>query len=381
MTTQVFAGEQGVGEFRRMVTATLAGLPEDVIEGGRVVASELATNAVTHSRSRLAGGKYVGKVEIGTEAVLIEVEDEGADLSAPQAADADEHGRGLVICQAFGQLTTRVTESGGRRSGVLIPLATTAHERYAQLTAVLGGVWDELFRVDGPERRAHLAERAADASRELSTLAPEVFAAADLAVYGDWRVWQHYAATERAIAGELELPAELDGSLVGQHPDVLLLWVELAASEHRSERAEVLLQLAAIIGGGAAHTLARLAETEQALTTAADAAWHAAIAARASTEGAVPEATVGAPAGAGRGPGQDRSRRWWRPMLPPGQIRAVSFVLAGVALLPVLDGWPARDVVVIVLLAVAVEIYTVLPAIRPPRLLAWLARLTWPFSR
>jgi anti-sigma regulatory factor (Ser/Thr protein kinase) len=122
MTSQIFAGQASVSEFRRMVGEALAGLPADVVDGGRVVASELATNAVVHSRSRMPGGKYVGKVEIGIDVVIIEVEDEGPDPDAPQG-DVDEHGRGLIICAAFGELHTETTPSGGRRSAVRLPLA------------------------------------------------------------------------------------------------------------------------------------------------------------------------------------------------------------------------------------------------------------------
>jgi anti-sigma regulatory factor (Ser/Thr protein kinase) len=129
MTTgQVFPGEaQSVGEFRRLVGQALAGLPTEVVEGGRVTASELGTNAIQHSRSGLSGGKWIGKVEIGIDAVLIEVTDQGAADTVPDV-DPDEHNRGLILCRAFGQLSTEITETGGRRTRVRIPLAAAGAE-------------------------------------------------------------------------------------------------------------------------------------------------------------------------------------------------------------------------------------------------------------
>jgi anti-sigma regulatory factor (Ser/Thr protein kinase) len=129
MTDQVFPCElQSVGEFRRLVGRVLAGLPTEVVEGGRVTASELGANALRHSRSGLSGGKWIGKVEIGVDAVLIEVTDQGATDTTPADVDPDEHGRGLILCRAFGQLSTEITETGGRRTRVRIPLAAAGAE-------------------------------------------------------------------------------------------------------------------------------------------------------------------------------------------------------------------------------------------------------------
>ncbi len=123
-TDQVFPGElQSVSAFRRFVVTalTMAGLPETVVEDARLLASELGTNAIAHSRSGLSGGKYVGKVEIGAVDVLIVVEDEG-ETTGQDDVDADEHGRGLVICRSIGELITEDTGTG-RRTAVRIPLA------------------------------------------------------------------------------------------------------------------------------------------------------------------------------------------------------------------------------------------------------------------
>jgi anti-sigma regulatory factor (Ser/Thr protein kinase) len=126
VTDQIFPGVPvSVADFRRFVVQALAGLPQGLVEGGCLVASELATNAVTHSRSKLPGGKYLGRVEIGIDAVLIEVVDQGADDSAPEVLvgeSTDEHGRGLFLCAAYGQLSTEITP-GGRRTAARLPLS------------------------------------------------------------------------------------------------------------------------------------------------------------------------------------------------------------------------------------------------------------------
>jgi anti-sigma regulatory factor (Ser/Thr protein kinase) len=65
-----------------------------------VCASELATNAVLHSHSRLAGGAFTvrGKISPGNYA-WIEVEDDGGPRS-PAACDP-ERGHGLNIIRAL----------------------------------------------------------------------------------------------------------------------------------------------------------------------------------------------------------------------------------------------------------------------------------------
>jgi anti-sigma regulatory factor (Ser/Thr protein kinase) len=128
MTEIILPGDrlQSVGEFRHFVVQALASLPPTVVDDGRVVASELASNAVTHSKSKLPGGKYTGRVEVGAVDVLIEVVDQGADDSSkPEvlvSRGSDEHGRGLFICSMFGQLSSEATVDGGRRTAVRLPL-------------------------------------------------------------------------------------------------------------------------------------------------------------------------------------------------------------------------------------------------------------------
>ncbi|MFI6209368.1 ATP-binding protein [Streptomyces sp. NPDC051041] len=75
-----------------------------IVEGGPVddavlVVSELATNAVRHSRSGSAGGWFLVIVGFGDGLVRIEVVDQGGE-SAPHLCDAtsqEESGRGLLL--------------------------------------------------------------------------------------------------------------------------------------------------------------------------------------------------------------------------------------------------------------------------------------------
>jgi hypothetical protein len=114
-----------VGGFRRFVGVCLVGLPAAVAPDGRVVASELSSNAA-HSRSALPGGTYIGRVQIGVVDVLSCVIDQGSELRAPHiCADTEPQaasGRGLLICSEPGRLTTELTSGGGRRVWVRIPM-------------------------------------------------------------------------------------------------------------------------------------------------------------------------------------------------------------------------------------------------------------------
>lgn len=89
---------ENVGAARADLRSLLEGCPmaDDVL----VCASELATNAVLHSRSRLAGGGFTihGKISPGNYA-WIEVEDDGGPWS-PAACDR-ERGHGLDVIRAL----------------------------------------------------------------------------------------------------------------------------------------------------------------------------------------------------------------------------------------------------------------------------------------
>ena len=92
----------GTADQVRVVQADLRGLLDDcpMADDVLVCASELATNAVLHSHSRLAGGTFTvrGKVRPG-DYFWLEVEDEGAPWT-PAVADP-ECGHGLDIMRTL----------------------------------------------------------------------------------------------------------------------------------------------------------------------------------------------------------------------------------------------------------------------------------------
>jgi anti-sigma regulatory factor (Ser/Thr protein kinase) len=128
---QVFPGVcTAVGEVRAAVGRCLSGLPADVVYDVQLAASELASNTVRHTDTRLPGGKFVLGLEVGAAHVLVAVTDPGSsDGNVPQINPAPaECGRGLAICRALGDLGIEVTPDGCRVS-VRLPLTRTEDQR------------------------------------------------------------------------------------------------------------------------------------------------------------------------------------------------------------------------------------------------------------
>jgi serine/threonine-protein kinase RsbW len=103
-----FHGEPGqVGRVRAEVRAYLAGCPraDDAI----LIASELAANAVLHSRS--AGQSFTVRAEVRRDYIWIEVEDAGGPWLVRQQQDG-KHGLDLVTALAA---SWGVETSGGCR--------------------------------------------------------------------------------------------------------------------------------------------------------------------------------------------------------------------------------------------------------------------------
>jgi anti-sigma regulatory factor (Ser/Thr protein kinase) len=115
---RVFGGTAGqVRLVRQFVRAQLAGHP--ACDDAVMVASELASNAVAHSASRAAGGRFVVHATLlrsGNAGVM--VTDEGGPLTLPVPAGADaeaESGRGLAVVRAL-SCSLRITDHDGLRS-------------------------------------------------------------------------------------------------------------------------------------------------------------------------------------------------------------------------------------------------------------------------
>jgi serine/threonine-protein kinase RsbW len=104
-----------VRSVRQFVRDLLAGHP--ACDDAVLVASELASNAIAHSASRKAGGRFVvhaAALRSGNAGVI--VTDEGGTLRLPICTDPDaESGRGLVVVRAL-SCSFRIADHGGLRS-------------------------------------------------------------------------------------------------------------------------------------------------------------------------------------------------------------------------------------------------------------------------
>jgi serine/threonine-protein kinase RsbW len=92
-----------VRDARRLLATILDGhqRADDVL----LCLSELATNAITHSRSRQPGGFFTVRAQLDGQRLRVEVCDQGGPWRSPTRPSADEqNGRGLLI---VGQLATR----------------------------------------------------------------------------------------------------------------------------------------------------------------------------------------------------------------------------------------------------------------------------------
>jgi anti-sigma regulatory factor (Ser/Thr protein kinase) len=87
-----------VGEARRFLAQLLGDCPLAV--DALACLSELATNSVLHSDSRLPGGCFTVRASVRHAGLRVEVEDEGGPWEQPHDRD-DLCGRGLVIVGAL----------------------------------------------------------------------------------------------------------------------------------------------------------------------------------------------------------------------------------------------------------------------------------------
>ena len=113
VTARVFAGDAGqVRAARRFLADVLDGCPA---AGDAVLCvSELATNAVLHSRSGRPGGGFTVRATRQVGSVRVEVTDEGGPWGHERDGDG-QSGRGLLI---VGELASRWgrEDGAGRRT-------------------------------------------------------------------------------------------------------------------------------------------------------------------------------------------------------------------------------------------------------------------------
>lgn len=94
--------EAAVSRARRWVAEMLAKWPPAVVDDGRLIASELVTNAVVHGEDHGEKGDIHVLAYIRPEGPTIEVRDRGREYPTLREHDNDlEHGRGLVVVRAL----------------------------------------------------------------------------------------------------------------------------------------------------------------------------------------------------------------------------------------------------------------------------------------
>jgi anti-sigma regulatory factor (Ser/Thr protein kinase) len=102
VTARVFAGDAGqVRAARRFLAGLLDGCP--AAGDALLCVSELATNAVLHSRSGRPGGRFTVRATVRAGSVRVAITDEGGPWRRERQADG-QNGRGLLI---VGELASR----------------------------------------------------------------------------------------------------------------------------------------------------------------------------------------------------------------------------------------------------------------------------------
>jgi anti-sigma regulatory factor (Ser/Thr protein kinase) len=109
-----------VRHVRQAITLHLTGCP--VADDAVLVASELASNAILHSRSR--GGQFIIRAELHPDHVLVEAEDLGGPWRPRRSGDRP-HGLNLVEALAGPEgWGVKTTGDGGRIVWARLNLAT-----------------------------------------------------------------------------------------------------------------------------------------------------------------------------------------------------------------------------------------------------------------
>lgn len=121
---RTFAGLPGqVREARHWLAGLIAG--QRCADDAQLALSELAANAVSHSRSGSAGGTFTVGVAIGENAVRIEVSDQGGTWHSGEPASDGLCGRGLAIVAAIVSAWGVAGDHDGRVAWCELELAET----------------------------------------------------------------------------------------------------------------------------------------------------------------------------------------------------------------------------------------------------------------
>ena len=130
-TYRAFPGQpRQVREARRWIKPLLAGLP--AADDALLALSELASNAVIHSKSRLPRGVFIVRAVILMDLVRIEVTDQGGVWHGQFGPDP-QFGRGLSIVAALASAWGITGDQAGRTAWCEIAVNT---ERQPPLHAV-----------------------------------------------------------------------------------------------------------------------------------------------------------------------------------------------------------------------------------------------------
>jgi len=103
------ANAQQVGEARRFLSAILDGSP--AADDAALCLSELASNAITHSKSRRPGGLFTVSVQLSAGCLHVEVHDEAGPWKQPAHSGNGTHGRGLLIVDGLARGWGRTGDS------------------------------------------------------------------------------------------------------------------------------------------------------------------------------------------------------------------------------------------------------------------------------
>lgn len=112
VTARVFTGDAGqVREARRFLAGALDGCP--AADDALLCVSELATNAVLHSRSGWPGGRFTVCARLREGSLRVAVADEGGPWRQRREGDG-QSGRGLLIVRELASRWGREEAGPGR---------------------------------------------------------------------------------------------------------------------------------------------------------------------------------------------------------------------------------------------------------------------------